>query len=249
MSVLFWILSSTFIISIISLIGILVFFLREKLLEKVTLILVALSAGALLGGAFLHLIPESLEKFADDIIFLYILIGFIFFFFIEKILHWRHCHKGKCDIHTFAYMNLLGDFVHNFIDGLIIAASYTVSIPLGITTTLAVALHEIPQEIGDFGVLVYGGFKRLTALLINFTFALTAVLGGLTGYFLSSYAESSIMFLIPFAAGGFIYISASDLIPEIRKEVSQIGPKRALLNFITFVIGILIMYSITFVIG
>jgi len=247
MNTLFWILTSTFLISLISFVGILAFAIKEKLLNKILLFLVALSAGALMGGAFLHLIPESVEKSGTDIIFIYVLVGFVLFFFVEKILHWRHCHKGKCPIHTFAYMNLFGDAVHNFIDGLIIAASFVANTHLGIVTTLAVALHEIPQEIGDFGVLVYAGIKKMKAIFLNFLIALTAILGGIVGYFLSAYIESSIIFLLPFAAGGFIYIAASDLIPEIRKGVVKMGLKKSLITFGIFIIGILIMYAVKFI--
>ncbi len=244
MTALLWILISTFLVSLIAFVGILALMLKEKLLEKILLILVALSAGALMGGAFLHLIPETIEKFESSDIFIYVLSGFALFFFIEKILHWRHCHKRKCSVHTFAYMNLFGDAVHNFIDGLIIAASFVTSIPLGIATTLAVALHEIPQEIGDFGVLVYGGFKKMKALFWNFICAITAILGGIFGYFLSSYMGNFILLLLPFAAGGFIYIAASDLIPEIRKETDL---KKSLLVFGTFIIGIVIMFAVKFI--
>lgn len=236
-----WILISTFLVSSIAFIGILALAIREKLLNKILLTLVSLSAGVLMGGAFLHLIPEAIE-FGSNI-FLYVLAGFVLFFFIEKLLHWRHCHKEKCPIHTFAYMNLIGDSIHNFIDGLIIAAGFVMDFQLGIVTTLAVALHEIPQEIGDFGVLVYGGFNKFKALLINFICALTAIVGGLVGYFLSNYAQF-VIFLLPFAAGGFIYIAASDLIPEIKKEL---GLKKSMLNFCIFILGILIMYAVKFV--
>ncbi len=241
MSTLLYILAATSLISILALIGILTLSFKQKLLDKIIIILVALSAGALMGGAFLHLIPEAIEKFSLESTFLFVILGFILFFLIEKILHWRHCHEEHCQIHSFAYINLFGDSVHNFIDGLIIAASFVASIPLGITTTLAVALHELPQEIGDFGVLVYAGFKRSKALLMNFLTAITAVLGGLIGFYLSSYAESFMMFLLPFAAGGFLYISASDLVPELRKELNM---KKFSLIFITFLVGIAIMYLV-----
>lgn len=243
MDILFLILISTFLISLIAFVGILTLLLKEKLLEKILLFLVSLAAGALMGGAFLHLIPEAIKEFYNFNIFIYVLIGFVLFFLIEKILHWRHCHQEKCDVHTFAYMSLFGDAVHNFIDGLIIAASFITNIQLGIVTSLAVALHEIPQEIGDFGILVYGGFKKIKALFLNFIIALTAILGGIVGYFLSSYVGSFVMFLLPFAAGGFIYIAASDLIPEIRKEVNI---KKAFYNFGIFILGILIMYGVKF---
>jgi zinc and cadmium transporter len=244
MSTLFWILASTFVISVIAFIGILAFLIKEKLLEKILLILVSLSAGVLMAGAFLHLIPEAIERFATSDIFIYILVGFILFFFIEKILHWRHCHMERCEVHTFAYMNLFGDGAHNFIDGLIIAASFVADFNLGIVTTLAVALHEIPQELGDFGVLVYGGFGKIKALLLNFGTAVTAIIGGIVGFFLTSYTNFAIMFLIPFAAGGFIYIAASDLIPEIKKETNL---KKSLVNFLIFIGGILIIYCIRFI--
>ena len=199
----------------------------------------ALSAGALLGGAFLHLIPEALENSSTTTVFSFLLAGFIVFLLVEKILHWRHCHDAECEVHTFAYMSIFGGAVHNLIDGLIIAVSFITSIPLGITTTLAVALHEIPQEIGDFGVLVHGGFSKLKALSYNFLSALAAIVGGLIGFLLP--INNLAQILIPIAAGGFIYISASDLIPELRKETNK---KRSFLNLLVFIIGLLLMYII-----
>ena len=243
MNTLIWILLSTFVISAFSFVGIVTLLLKQKILNKILFFLIALSAGALMGGAFLHLMPEAVEK-AEEMgshlaPFIYLLLGFVMFFFIEKVLHWRHCHDGKCDVHTFAYMNLFGDSVHNFIDGLIIAASFMVDIGLGITTSVAIALHEIPQEIGDLGVLVYGGFSKTKALLMNFFTALTAMLGGIIGYFFSQSAGFSLVFLLPFAAGGFIYIAASDLIPEIRKEMDF---RKYMFSFGIFILGILLMY-------
>ena len=137
-----YIILTTFVIALIAFIGIFTLSLKDKVLNKILLILVSLSAGALMGGAFIHLLPESIEKGGDTNPFIYVLMGFILFFLIEKVLHWRHCHKGKCDVHTFHYMNLIGDSIHNFIDGLIIAASFIVSIPLGLTTSIVlVELH------------------------------------------------------------------------------------------------------------
>ena len=161
------ILIAVLIVSLISLIGIFFISLKKKILDKLLLILVAFASGALLGGAFLHLLPEAYEECACQMVFVMVLFGIIFFFLMEKLLYWRHCHKGKCDIHAFTYLNLIGDGIHNFIDGLIIAAGFLGSIPLGITTTLAIIFHEIPQEIGDFGVLVYGGFSRRKALILK----------------------------------------------------------------------------------
>jgi len=243
MNALIWILISTSLISLISLIGIFTLSLKDKLFEKILIVLVALSAGALMGGAFLHLIPEAVEKFPESNIFFYTLMGFVLFFLVEKVLHWRHCHKKNCKIHTFVYMNLFGEAIHNFIDGLIIAASFVADIKLGLVTSLAVVLHEIPQEFGDFGVLVYGGFSKTKALMTNFVIALTAILGGISGYLLSNYSEYSLMFLLPFAAGGFVYIAASDLIPELRKETDL---KKSIIPFVVFLMGILILYSLRF---
>jgi zinc and cadmium transporter len=235
-----YILLATFIVSLISFVGVITLALKDKILNKILLILIGLSAGALMGGAFLHLLPESVENSTGLDVYLLVLVGFILFFLIEKVLHWRHCHKGECDVHTFRYMNLIGDSIHNFIDGLIMAASFVVAIPLGITTTIAIATHEIPQEIGDFGVLIYGGFSKKKALLLNFFVALAAVLGGIIGYFISSQIENIVLYILPFAAGGFIYIAATDLVPEIRKELDM---KKYMVTLFVFICGILLMWA------
>ncbi len=243
MSVLFLILISTFLVSLISFIGIFTLSLKEKILEKALFFLVSLSIGGLMGGAFLHLLPEAAEEFENGEVFLYTLVGFFLFLIIEKIIYWRHCHKSRCPIHTFTYMNLIGDGIHNFTDGLIIAAGFIASPGLGIASTVAIFLHEIPQEIGDFGVLVYGGFSRKKALFFNFLTALTAILGGVFGFYLLSFTEVASKFLLAFAAGGFLYIAASDLIPEIRKERDI---KKFFVNFGIIFLGILAMYLLKF---
>jgi zinc and cadmium transporter len=242
MNTLIQIILSTFLISLISFIGVVTLSLKEKKLQKIILVLVALSAGALIGGAFIHLIPESIQDIGENI-FIYTLIGFSFFFLIEKILHWKHCHKINCKIHSFAYMSLIGDAVHNLIDGLIIGASFTINTNLGIATTIAIAFHEIPQELGDFAVLIHGGFTKKKALIVNFLSAITAILGGIISYFLANISKNMVSYLLPIAAGGFIYISASDLIPELRKETKV---KKAAINFIVFIIGISLMFAIKF---
>jgi zinc and cadmium transporter len=229
---------STLLVSAIALLGIVTVLFRVKV-EKFTDFLVALSIGALIGGAFLHLIAEAAEEKAMEEVFIFVIVGFIFFFFIEKLFHWRHCHDSKCKIHSFAYMSLLGDSIHNFIDGIIIAGSFIASFELGIASVIAIVIHEIPQEIGDFGVLVHGGMRKKQALFFNFLTALAAVLGGIAGFFVITYFEVSLSFLLAFAAGGFIYIAASDLIPELRKEQKL---ARSLLHFAIIIIGIIIMY-------
>lgn len=234
-----YIILSTLLITVIAFIGIFTLMLKEKILNKILLILVSLSAGALMGGAFLHLIPEAIEVSGDFDIFIVVLIGFILFFIIEKILHWRHCHNGTCDIHTFHYMNLIGDSIHNFIDGLIISASFIVSIALGLTTTIAIAAHEIPQEIGDFGVLIYGGFEKKKAIILNYLVSSTIVLGGIVGFFLSNIIENFVYILLPFAAGGFLYIAATDLIPELKKETNI---RKSIPTILIFIVGIFLMW-------
>lgn len=240
MNQLIYIIASTFAIALIAFIGIFTLALKDKVLNKILLVLVSLSAGALMGGALLHLLPEALEETegTNFNVFLFVLIGFVLFFIIEKVLHWRHCHNGKCDVHTFHYMNLVGDSIHNFIDGLIISAGFIASIELGITTVIAIAAHEIPQEIGDFGVLIYGGFKKKKAIVLNFAVALMIVAGGIVGYLISRNVEQAVVFLLPFAAGGFIYIAATDLIPEIKKELDI---RKSMATMLVFICGILIM--------
>jgi len=243
-----WAISASIIVSLVSLIGIFSLLLNENLLNKILIPLIGFSAGGLIGGAFLHLLPESIEKCNESVnIFLFTIIGFILFFILEKYLYWRHCHKGeKCNVHMFTYLNLLGDGVHNFIDGLVMGASFVISIEIGLVTTLVIILHEIPQELGDFGVLVYGGFSKGKALFYNFLSALTAVIGTIVGYYISNSVGNVTVFLLPFAAGGFIYIAASDLIPELHRQKDL---KKANLSMIFFVSGILLMYLVKLVHG
>ena len=236
----FYPLFSVFLVSLISLIGIFTLSLRQKTLENILLYLVSFSTGALFGDAFLHLLPEiARENGFNLLVSLSLLGGIVFFFIVEKFICWRHCHvpTSKEHPHPFAFMNLLGDGVHNFIDGLIIGASFLIGMPVGIATTIAVILHEIPQEIGDFGVLVYGGFSKKTALFLNFATSLTAFLGVFLGIFLGSLPQIN-LFLIPFAAGGFVYIAGSDLIPQLHKERK---PLKSFFQLLSLTGGIFIM--------
>lgn len=232
---------SVIVISIISVIGIAtVLFTKEKL-KSILLFLVAFSAGALLGDAFLHLLPEAIGNNGfSSTISLYVIAGILIFFILEKIVHWRHCHEISCDEHPhkLATMNLVGDGIHNLIDGMVIAGSYSVSIELGIATTLAVILHEIPQEIGDFGVLLYAGIKPSKAVIYNFISALFALIGAIVTLTIGSYAENFTSIIVPLTAGGFIYIAGSDLIPELHKEVKL---SKSLVQFIAILMGIGLM--------
>jgi len=223
-------------------VGIISLLLNDARLSKILLYMVSFSAGSLFGDAFIHLVPEAIEKNElGTSISLLIIFGILASFAVERFLQWRHCHipTSTEHPHSFAYMNLFGDGAHNLIDGLIIGGSYLASIPIGIATTLAVIFHEIPQEIGDFGVLIYGGFTKRRALWLNFLTALTAIAGTVVAIILGSVMEGFIPLLIPFAAGNFIYIAGSDLIPELRKDTPE--PKKAAIQMISIVLGVILM--------
>lgn len=243
-SVWLYTLVSVMLVSLISFIGVVTLSMNAERLKQILIYLVSLSAGALFGDAFIHLLPEIVEETGWELTTsLSVMGGILTFFVLEKILHWHHYHlpHTKEQIHPFAVMNLIGDGVHNFIDGLIIGASYLVSIPVGIATTIAVGVHEIPQEIGDFGVLLHGGFSKGKAVFYNFLSALLAFLGAVVSLVLSTVVGNVTTYLIPFAAGGFIYIAGSDLIPELHKEVKV---KKSLIQFIAFILGILVMFAL-----
>jgi len=239
------ILASVTVVSLISFVGAIFVGLRESLLRRLLMIFVSFSSGTLIGSAFLDLLPEALDKLDAVIAFSYVIAGMVAFFAMEKFLYWRHCHEEECPVHMFAYLNLIGDGVHNFIDGMIIAATFLISGELGFATTLAVIFHEIPQEIGDFGVQVYGGLSRKKALTYNFVSALTAVLGAVITYFLT-YIQSLEAYLIPFAAGGFIYIAATDLMPELHKK-SHTG--ESIVQLVSILLGIGLMAYLALTIG
>lgn len=239
LSIILYSLISILLVSVISIVGITVFFTKDKHLPNILLFLISFSAGALLGDAFIHLLPEAMES-GISFIPLAIISGILAFFILEKIIHWRHCHQptSKEHPHPLAAMNLIGDAFHNFLDGIIIATSYVVNIPLGIATTLAVLLHEIPQEVGDFGVLLYAGYSKKKALFMNFLISLTAIFGGIVGLLLSKSIEPFAGIMIAFTAGGFIYIATADLIPEMKKDI---GLKKTSIQFFGLLFGIGIM--------
>lgn len=239
MSTFFWIIASTLSISIISIIGVITLLFNENVLKRIILLLVAFSAGALLGGAFFHLIPESIESFGPNSnVFIYVIIGFSVFFLLEQFIHWHHCHKAPSEHkEPFTYLVITADTIHNFLDGIIIGSSFLVDLRLGITTWIVVMLHEIPQELGDFGVLIHGGWKKTKALLFNFISSLSVVCGGIVSYLFLK--EKDIFFLLPFAAGSFIYIASSDLIPEIKTHPRL---KEGLLHFLFFITGVLFVF-------
>ena len=241
-----WIYSllSVAIVSSLSLAGIIILIFNKELNKNTLLYLVSFSVGGLLGGAFFHLIPEATKSSGfTPTVSSFILVGILASFIVEQVLKWRHCHVPTSEDHphSFAYMNLIGDSVHNMIDGLIIGGSYLVSTSMGIVTTLAVCLHELPQEIGDFGVLVYAGFTRRKALKYNFLTALTAFIGVIIALSLNVYVEGLTKYLIPFAAGNFIYIAGSDLIPELHAE-EDLGC--TLIQIAAMLLGVILLFAI-----
>jgi zinc and cadmium transporter len=235
---------SVFLISLVSFVGVFTLALKLQTLKKILLFLVSFSAGALLGGAFFHLLPEAAQEGFTPSVSSSLIYGIVIFFILEKLICWRHCHQPttKDHPHPFAFTNLIGDALHNFIDGVIIATAFSVSIPLGFSTSIAVFLHEVPQEIGDFGVLIHGGFRPPKALALNFLSAATAIIGALTTMMITSQTKEFSQILIPFTAGGFIYIALSDLFPELRKETDL---KKSLFQLFCLLLGISVMIALT----
>ena len=203
-----------------------------------------LAAGSLLGGAFFHMLPVALAADMRDVtVYALILSGFATFFGLEQFLHWHHCHRAQATCKKpLTYLILIGDGLHNFLGGMAVAGTFLIDIRLGIVTWLAAAAHEVPQELGDFGVLVHGGWERRRALFYNVLSALTFLVGGLVAYGASFRIDVS--FLVPFAAGNFIYIGASDLVPEVKSHEKL---ATNLIHFGAFLLGILLLLAVRLV--
>ncbi|HPS21502.1 MAG TPA: ZIP family metal transporter [Candidatus Paceibacterota bacterium] len=212
---------SVTIVSLVSFIGVLFLFLKDETLKKYIHSFIGLAIGALLGDAFIHLIPEAFEKITNQTIIGILLIsGILMFFILERFMHWHHHGEdsGETEIHPVGKLILFTDGFHNLIDGIIIGVSFLISTPIGIATTIAVILHEIPQEVGDFAVLIHSGFSKRKALYLNFISALMAVVGLVIAFIFGSVAQTFTDWVVPIAAGGFIYIAMSDLIPELKES-------------------------------
>ncbi len=223
--------------SAIALIGSVTLFFQEATLKKLLLPLVALAAGTLLGGALFHMIPASVDKLDNKLeIYLWILTGFALFLALEQFLHWHHCHRAPSEHRPLTYLILIADGIHNFIGGLAVAGAFLIDIRVGISTWIAAAAHEVPQELGDFGILIHGGWNKRQALLYNFLSALTFLIGGIVAYGASLTID--VTFLLPFAAGNFIYIAAADLIPEIKHEENA---SLNVIHFFSFLMGIALL--------
>ena len=256
MEVISWVFGATFFVSLISFVGVSTLTLKKEFLMKTLLIIVAFAAGALIGVAFFDIIPEALA--ASKAAPIYIVSGILVFFSVERFIGWHHAHHehdidpkshhkedhDKYHHKPFIYTNLIADGIHNFLDGTLIAASFIANIPLGITTTIAVALHEIPQEIGDFAILIHGGLSVRWALAFNFISAITATIGGLFVVYLSSagsWIQNINPILLGIGGGGLLYLALTDILPEINKENEW---KKSLAQFVFLLAGLLIVYSI-----
>tara|TARA_Y100000310_G_scaffold298060_1_gene331633 strand:+ start:1346 stop:2095 length:750 start_codon:yes stop_codon:yes gene_type:complete len=237
-----YILIAVIVISLISLVGILSISFKKSLLNRVLSVFVAFAAGSLLATAFFDLIPESFELLGRQSL-TFVLMGIIGFFILEAFIHWHHSHGEECEncLKPVVYLNLFGDSLHNFLDGLIIAASFLVNIQIGIASTIAISLHEIPQEIGDFAVLIHGGLSKSKALLFNFLSALFAVIGGVFGFLFLSKLQDYVPFVVALAGGGFLYIATADLFPQLHEEKNYL---KIISQIIALILGILLIVLI-----
>ncbi len=240
MDILLWIILVLVLNTLMGGIGIVITgFVNDPIkLHFLSYLLMAFSAGTLLGGAFLHLFPHSFEEIGDGLKISMIALGsYLLFSIMEMYLHYHRCHE--CEIHPFTYLVLIGDGIHNIIDGIVIAASFLVSIPLGIATSIVIIAHEIPQELGIYGVEVHGGMDKIKSAIYAILAQSTSILGGLLGYFFLNSIKEYVPLLLPFAAGGFIYIASSDLIPELHKD-----DKNRHWGFLAMLVGVLLMYGV-----
>jgi zinc and cadmium transporter len=207
-----------FLNTLIGGVGVLSFLFVKKNLSRIAFILMSFSAGILLGGAFFHLLHHSLEEGHAplDEILLSTLFGFLVFFIFENYLHFHRC--VECKIHPYTYLILIGDGLHNIFDGIVVATTFIISIPLGVATSIAVLLHEVPQELGIFGAMIHAGQDKTKSIIYPMLAQSTSLLGGVLGYVFFSSIEQYVPIFLPFVAGGFMYIASADLIPEIHKS-------------------------------
>ncbi len=236
---------SVVVVSLISFVGLFTFSLSNVNLKRLMFVLISFAAGTLLGDTFFHILPELVTDNGFGLqTGAWLLGAFVLFFILENVIHWHHYHHvSEEDKHPVGMLNLVGDGLHNLIDGVIIGAAYLVDFRLGVATTLAVIFHEIPQEIGDFFILVHSGFRKGQALLFNFLSGLTAVVGVLLALWFSQLVVGALPTLLTLTAGGFIYIAAVDLIPELHKEMSS---RKSILQLVSMLAGIGLMFAFKF---
>jgi len=243
MSPLVMALAATLAVSLLSLAGIVLALFGGPVRRGVLFVMVAFAAGAMMAASFFHLLPEAAGQVGWFAAGVSVIAGFSLFFLLERFLHWHHCHKGECDIHPFTTLSLLGDSIHNFLDGIVIGAAFLASPVLGLSATVVIAAHELPQELGDFAVLMHGGYSKGRALGMNLLTAMTALVGAVAANLGLSEHSQLVPYLMGFAAGNFIYISSSDLIPELHKERDL---RKAMLAFVFFLLAVGCMAAFAF---
>lgn len=239
---------SVLLVSSVSLLALAIFWIGRSSLDRLSHLLVSFAVGALIGDAFIHLLPESFKKL-DALPLatpLLTILGIGLFLAVEKYIHWRHCHQSDCHdqehAHPVVVISLIGDAVHNFIDGLAIGAAFMSGPIIGIATSTAIIIHEIPQEIGDFAIYVHSGMSRLKALWLNLLSSLTAIIGTILALILGASIQNFSFYLLPLTAGGFIYLALSDLVPELHRHTQ---PKSSLSQILAIAMGVVIMTALT----
>lgn len=239
-SVWIYTLLSVIIISLVSFVGVFLISIKEKWLRKLLPLLICYAIGALLGNSFFHLLPESFHSIHSTSLAAWLVVGgFLLFFVLEKVLH---LHNKKVEVKTYGYLSLYSDSIHNFTDGILVAAAWMASPELGLSTTLAIVFHEVPQEISDFGILLKAGFTKNKALWYNFFVACTAILGAVLTLWIGHSMESASVYILPIAAGGFIYLAASNLLPEIVRTSTK---KNIWIDLLIIILGLLTMFFLT----
>lgn len=244
LSTLMWIVVSGLGMSLLALSGGITLALPERAFARIVMPLVALAAGSLVGGALFHLLPGAVDTLGNTLgVYVWLAVGLFSFFLLEQYLHWHHCHRSVSEHRPLGYLILVADGVHNFVGGLAVASAFVVDIRLGMVTWLVAAAHEVPQEMGDFGILVHSGWSRRAALLYNVASALTFLVGGLVTYAVS--ASLDVAVLLPFAAGNFLYIALADLVPELTTSPS---PHEKVVHTMGFGIGLLLLLGVAAVV-
>lgn len=236
---------ATAIVSLLSLLGAFSLSIKDELLHQLLPLFIAFAGGSMLATAFFDLMPQAIKSAALGDAMALVLWGVVLSFLFERFLHWhhhKHHHKGEKEERPLIFLTLVGDTLHNFVDGTTIAATFMVSVPTGMLATWAIIAHEIPHEISDFSLLVWGGFGKKKALFFNFLSGLAALAGGLATFFVAGALPGLISWLLPLAAGQFIYIACVDLVPELHKETDE---KRGLQQLVAFGAGIVFITIMT----
>ena len=203
---------------------------KDSVRAKLIPWLVSYAVGALLGVSMLALLPTALEQLPSQRVFTTLLLGILLFFLLEKLVLWRHCHTHDCEVHEGTVLTVLvGDAFHNFVDGAVVAAAVLTAIPLGVTTAAAVAAHEIPQEVGDFAILLHAGYSRSRAMMLNVLSAASSALGAIAAFFAFDSIPRLLPYFLALAAASFLYVAMADLIPGLHRGRTDASSLRQIL--------------------